>query len=357
MEMRLHNFSTGADYFVDMRRIACLVLLTFSLLLPESASCHLLPEKTGTIHVVGNAAFVAVSIPLAMFGHVQTQEEMQQQFNMHFQVRDKLLGGQPVLTMIMMPQNAPSNYVVVLHRVNFGGPPRNLSLFTDFFRNSHEDKMLTLKVSRDKEVQMLVLTGGTERFALLPGKMQLLFTFIGTGINHILTGPDHLLFLLTILIGAAGWRYWAGAVSAFTVAHSITLTLSALGYVHIPSFIIEPGIAASIVLMALDNLFRPNARKLNRVGLIFLCGLLHGLGFASSIADMGLDTTHRILSLLGFNLGIETGQFLFLGSLAASFFLVKRFLPTAGSLVQAPRLASATACVLGLIMFVQRVAL
>jgi len=337
-----------------MRLIACLFLLT---LLPESALCHLLPEKTGTIHVVGNAAFVAVSIPVSAFHGIKTQEEMQREFDAHFQVRDQVLGGQPVLTMIMMPGNGPSNYVVVLNRVNFSGTPRNLSLFTDFFRDSHEDKMLTLKVSRGKEVQMLVLTARAERFALLPGKMNLLFTFIGTGIDHILTGPDHLLFLLTIVIGAAGWRYWAGAVSAFTVAHSITLTLSALGYVHIPSSIIEPGIAASIVLMALDNLFRPGARKLNRVGLIFLCGLLHGLGFASSIADMGLDTTHRILSLLGFNMGIETGQFLFLGTLAASFFLVKRIIPSGGFLLQAPRLASATACVLGLVLFVQRVAL
>jgi len=352
MEIRLHNFSTGIHYLADMRLIACIFLL----MLPESAICHLLPEKTGTIHLVGNAAFVAVSIPLSAFRGAVTQEAMQQQFNTHFQVRDQVLGGQPVLTMIMMPENAPTNYVVVLQRVNFSGVPRNLSLFTDFFRDSHEDKMLTLKVSRGKEAQMLVLTAGSERFTLLPGKLQLLRTFIGTGINHILTGPDHLLFLLTIVIGAAGWRYWAGAVSAFTVAHSITLTLSALGYVHVPSSIIEPGIAASIVLMALDNLFRPEAPKLNRIGLIFLCGLLHGLGFASSIADMGLDTTHRILSLLGFNMGIETGQFLFLGSLAASFFLVKRFLPRAGSLVQAPRLASATACVLGLVLFVQRVA-
>jgi hydrogenase/urease accessory protein HupE len=337
------------------------------MLLTKAAYCHLMPEKTGTIHLVGNAAFVVVSIPVSAFHGITTEPDgtltaadlrlslaaMQQQFNRHFQIRDERAGGEPVLTMILLPQNgAPTNYVVVMHRVNFAAEPRNLSLFSDFFTGNTADKMLTLKVSRGQEVQMLVLTRGSSSFLLLPGKMRLLMTFIGTGISHILTGSDHLLFLSTILIGAATWRYWLGAVSAFTVAHSITLTLSALGYVHIPSAIIEPGIAASIVLMALDNIFRPGAGQVQRIGLIFVCGLLHGLGFASSIADMGLDTTHRILSLLGFNTGIEIGQFLFLGTLAGTFFLLGRFVPIA----RVPRLASATACGLGLLLFIQRVA-
>ncbi len=355
------------------------VLLAFGLLIvPKPALCHLMPENTGTVHVVGNSAFVVVSIPVSAFHGITTEADgaltaadlrlsnqtMRGQFDAHFQIRDASLGGQPVLTWILMPQGgqdpqlgaARTSYVVVMHRVNFSGEPRHLYLHTDFFVANRRDKMLTLKVSRDKEVQMLALTPGAVHFKLLPGKLDLLATFIATGIDHILTGPDHLLFLLTILIGAAGWRYWLGAVSAFTVAHSVTLTLSALGYVHIPSRVIEPGIAASIVFMALDNLFRPNARRLNRIGLIFLCGLLHGLGFASSISDMGLDTTHRILSLLGFNTGIEIGQFLFLGSLAGSFFVIQRLIPPVGSTKLVPRLASAAACVLGLAMFIQRVA-
>ncbi len=136
----------------------------------------------------------------------------------------------------------------------------------------------------------------------------------------------------------------------------MTLTLSAPGYVHLPSSIVEPGIAASIVLMALDNLFRPQARRSERVLLIFLCGLLHGLGFASSIADMGLDTTHRLLSLLGFNAGIELGQFIFLGSIALLLLLLKRAAPRVVGLVPLPTLDSATACMLGAMLFVQRVA-
>jgi hydrogenase/urease accessory protein HupE len=355
-----------------------LVLLMLLLVaFPPAARAHLMPEKSGTVHIVDKSAFVVVSIPVSAFHGLQTEPDgtltpeelqacsaiMQQQFETRFLVRDTALGGTPVVTWVLMPQdgndNQPrprTNYVVVLQRINFTAVPTHLSLYTDFFAGSQGDKMLTLKVSRDQEVQMLVLKPGTARFELLPGKLHLLETFIATGVDHILTGPDHLLFLLTILVGAASWRYWLSAVSAFTLAHSLTLTLSALGYVHLPSSIIEPGIAASIVLMALDNLFRPNARRSERVVLIFLCGLLHGLGFASSIADMGLDTTHRLLSLLGFNTGIELGQFIFLASIAVVLFVARRLVPRTLTLVPLPRLASVTACVLGAILFVQRVA-
>jgi hydrogenase/urease accessory protein HupE len=352
-----------------------LAIAMLSLLLPPCAFAHLMPEKSGTVHIVDKSAFVVVSIPVASFHGLRTEPDgtltaddmqadnaaMQQQFLTRFLVRDSVLGGTPVVTWVMMPQDGSdnqkqpvTNYVVVLQRINFSAPPRHLSLYTDFFAGSQGDKMLTLKVSREKEVQMLVLKPGTARFELLPGKLHLLEAFIATGIDHILTGPDHLLFLLTILVGAASWRYWLSAVSAFTLAHSITLTLSALGYVHLPSSIIEPGIAASIVLMALDNLFRPAARRGERVLLIFLCGLLHGLGFASSIADMGLDTTHRLLSLLGFNTGIEIGQFLFLGTIALLLAFVRSIAPKAFTLVPIPKLASVTACLFGAIMLAQR---
>jgi hydrogenase/urease accessory protein HupE len=364
-------------------RLTSLLVLLLTLVAPTAALAHLMPEKTGTIHIVGNSAFVVVSIPVSAFQGIATQPDgslaasdllsahasMQQQFDAHFQVRDQLLGGQSVVTWVLMPQDTQdrstheqtSTYVVVLNRINFSAPPHHLTLFTDFFQGAQDNRMLTLKVSRDKEIQMLVLTPGQQRFQLLPGKLTLFTTFVRTGINHILTGPDHLLFLLTILVGAATWRYWVGAVSAFTLAHSFTLTLSALGYVHIPAAIIEPSIAASIVFMALGNLIRPNSPRLHRIALIFLCGLLHGLGFASSIADMGLDTTHRILSLLGFNTGIEIGQFLFLSSLALSIFIVRRFIglvPSGRKLAafSIPRLASATACIFGLVMFIERVA-
>ena len=358
------------------RTAALIAVIAAAALCPVAAKAHLMPEKRGTVHLVGTSAYTVVSIPVALFQSVPVKPDgsiaaidlqrfqliLQQEFDRRFQVRDTELGGQSVATWVLMPQDSQdgrpvqsTTYAVVLNRVNFRGRPEHLRLFTDFFPSGSSDKMPTLKVSRDKEVQMLLLTPGVQHFELLPGKLRVLTNFVRTGIDHILTGPDHLLFLLTILVGAASWRYWVGAVSAFTVAHSITLTLSVLGYVHVPSKIVEPGIAASIVLMALDNLFRPNSGTRMRVMLIFLCGLLHGLGFAASIADMGLDLTHRILSLVGFNCGVEIGQFLFLGGLALAYFLLRRTVPGLPAKHAWPSYASAAACVLGFAMFAQRV--
>jgi hypothetical protein len=93
--------------------------------------------------------------------------------------------------------------------------------------------------------------------------------------------------------GATGWERLCPHRCPQHYAH-----LSSLGLVYIPGSIVEPGFAASIVITAIDNIFGRGTKQMDRVGLMFLCGLLHGVCFASSIADMGLDTTHRILGLL-----------------------------------------------------------
>jgi hydrogenase/urease accessory protein HupE len=173
------------------------------------------------------------------------------------------------------------------------------------------------------------------------------------GVEHILTGPDHLLFLLTILIGAAGWRYWLSIITSFTVSHSITLSLSVFGILHAPARLVEPAIAASIVLMALHQLLCPHRLARWRIALVFGCGLLHGMGLASALTDLGLDRAHRLGTLAGFNLGVELGQFIFLAAVLVLLSLGHRLLrPTAVPL--SPRLPAAAAAVLGTIMLVQR---
>lgn len=146
--------------------------------------------------------------------------------------------------------------------------------------------------------------------------------FFAEGVHHIVTGWDHLLFLLCLLLPAAmrrtaaGWQpvaRWrdavlpvAGIVTAFTLAHSITLALAALGHVSVPSSVIEPAIAATIVLAAIDNL-RPIFGR--RRGLVtFLFGLVHGFGFAGVLAELQLPAGEFASALLRFNLGLEAGQ-------------------------------------------------
>ena len=144
----------------------------------------------------------------------------------------------------------------------------------------------------------------------------------GEGIHHIWTGYDHLLFLLMLLLPSVliregkGWRpvdrlrpaliETTKIVTAFTVAHSITLTLAALGKVNISSRIIEPAIAASIILTALNNIRPMLGRREWMVAFGF--GLIHGFGFAGALAEMELPTNALAVSLFSFNAGVEVGQ-------------------------------------------------
>jgi hydrogenase/urease accessory protein HupE len=142
--------------------------------------------------------------------------------------------------------------------------------------------------------------------------------YMKLGVLHILTGVDHLLFILAlIVITGGGWKL-VKTVTAFTVSHSITLTAATLGYVHVPQRPVEAVIALSIVFVACEIVRGRQGRSgLTEqwpwiIALTF--GLLHGLGFAGALSDVGLPAGHIPLALLFFSCGVETGQFLFIAA-------------------------------------------
>jgi hypothetical protein len=155
-----------------------------------------------------------------------------------------------------------------------------------------------------------------------PDRLAQLRAFVDEGIWHILKGYDHILFLLTLLLPAVvlyrngRWQPRESlrealldvlkVVTAFTVAHSMTLTLAVNGLVNLPSRLVESGIALTVLLGALNNLF-PIVRE-RRWAVAFAFGLIHGLGFASVLADLGLHGLNLALALIGFNAGVEVGQ-------------------------------------------------
>ena len=131
---------------------------------------------------------------------------------------------------------------------------------------------------------------------------------VPTGFTHIVPGGlDHVLFMLGLFLMASTRRAIVLQVSAFTVAHSVTLALGVYGAVNIPPTIVEPLIAASIAFIALENLFATSVTRW-RLIVVFVFGLLHGLGFAGAMADLGLSGEHLAASLVGFNVGVELGQ-------------------------------------------------
>ena len=137
-------------------------------------------------------------------------------------------------------------------------------------------------------------------------------TFLKLGVKHILEGYDHLLFLAGLLIATRRVKTMLGIITCFTLAHSLTLALAALDIIAIPSRIVEPLIAASIVFVALENIFYRTEPK-GRLALTFAFGLIHGFGFASILRDrfsMGADGSSLVVPLFSFNLGVELGQLL-----------------------------------------------
>ena len=112
------------------------------------------------------------------------------------------------------------------------------------------------------------------------------FSFLKLGMNHILTGYDHLLFLLSLLIARQTFKQIATTITAFTIAHSITLTLTVLGMIDVPSSFVEPAIALSICYVALENIFRQKISY--RWVITFVFGLIHGMGFADILKEMNI---------------------------------------------------------------------
>lgn len=162
-------------------------------------------------------------------------------------------------------------------------------------------------------------------------------SFVHEGVHHIATGYDHLLFLLSLLLPAALIRrdaHWqpvprwsqafldtAAVVTAFTLAHSITLALAALDMVRLPSRLVESLIATSVVLAALHNLW-PRFHR-GRWALAFCFGLVHGFGFASALSDLPVAAGQKALALAGFNIGVELGQLGFVAGFLPVALLVR----------------------------------
>jgi hypothetical protein len=132
-------------------------------------------------------------------------------------------------------------------------------------------------------------------------------SFVRLGIEHILTGWDHLLFLLVLLLRGGGWLSLAKIITAFTLAHSVTLALAVLEVVTLPDRLVEAVIALSIAAVAAENLvLRPVVARRWLVSFAF--GLVHGFGFSSVLREIGLPAQGLLLSLFGFNAGVELGQ-------------------------------------------------
>ena len=215
------------------------------------------------------------------------------------------------------------------------------------FVNMYEGETLTSQMILDAKHPHLEYFAGSRQ-----GVAAVIKKFVPAGIHHILIGPDHLLFLVGLLLLGGSLRQLLLVVTSFTVAHSITLSLAALNIVTPPARLIEPAIALSIVYVGADNILAKGGRDV-RGWIAFTFGFIHGFGFANVLREMELPTRALGWSLFSFNIGVEIGQLFVVVLVASALAALKsrsewagRHLAFAGSLV---------VIVAGAFWFVQRV--
>jgi hypothetical protein len=183
------------------------------------------------------------------------------------------------------------------------------------------------------------------------GRLETFRRFVLLGVTHILPwGLDHVLFVLGLALLSPRLGPLLAQVTAFTLAHTLTLALSSYGVVRLSPRVVEPLIALSIVYVAVENVVSPKLRP-SRVVLVFAFGLLHGLGFAGILGEIGLPEGQRVTALLGFNVGVELGQLAVIGLAAAALGL---WVKLGGNRRRLVRPASLVIAAMGLFWFVQR---
>jgi hydrogenase/urease accessory protein HupE len=179
------------------------------------------------------------------------------------------------------------------------------------FVNIYEGDALTQAILDDGRSSVEYFAGTRQ------GRVAVAQKFIPVGIQHILIGPDHILFLIGLLLLGGTLRRLAWVVTGFTVAHSVTLSLAALNIFSPPARFVEPLIALSIVYVGVDNLLVRKGRDV-RVWIAVGFGLIHGFGFAAVLREMGLPAGALGWSLLSFNVGVEIGQLLIVAAVATA---------------------------------------
>jgi hypothetical protein len=305
-------------------------------LLAAPASAHLMVAQRGTLNFVGEGAFLVLSVPASAFvdadenhdGNISREELVSHREAILGRVhRDVTLReaanacALDVLQLTLSPPDdaptSPASQLVVLGR--FAVDPAASHRFRiDLLGAAPSERRFHVTATRNAtgQSQLLVLDEGNRERALFPGAGETFVAFAVSGATHIFEGPDHLLFLLVVLL--AGWsrRDVVLALTLFTLGHATTLLLVRVAGLSLSPSVVEPLIAATIVGMAAFDLWlrrrglaqASGAWMAARLALVFGCALIHGAGLASALTDLGLDQRQIVPSLAGFNVGIELAQ-------------------------------------------------
>ncbi len=297
-----------------------------------AASAHVMVAQRGTLNLQGEGAFLVVSLPVSAFSDVDDDRDgklsfvelraHQKTITEAVQQGIRLQGGdakmallQGLMLSLAQPDEATdqaATQLLVMGRFGIANLKAPVALEIDLFGHGADAQTLQIQATRGDEAQWLVFTPEHTHRTLFASAAQTLWDFMQLGTLHILTGWDHLLFLLLVLASKPAWRSALYALSSFTLGHAVTLVVCVFGGLTFSSAWVEPSIVITIVAF---GLFELQARRLQRpmgsalrLALVFACALIHGLGLGNSLLETGLDSRYRALSLVGFNVGIELGQ-------------------------------------------------
>ena len=339
-----------------LRFLGC--VLCFGLAAASAAYAHLIAAQKGTLNFVGPAAALVLSVPVAALegfdddgdGRLSKAElgahaeAIRTRIQAGFQLRTPT--GPLPLQLVMVdtapPDGAPdqpASQLVVLGRFDLGPPgdvPKpslaenmeGLQLYFSLFGGA-DAQTQDITITRDKETQWMRLTPTEREKRVLPGAVSVFAQYLRTGALHVLSGADHMLFLLVVLSSGWGAAALVGALTCFTAGHALTLVACVIGGVSVADRIVEPAIAATIISMACFDLWsRHRPRPVPaawRLLLVFACALVHGMGLAGALHELTQWPSGSVpfaLALAGFNVGIEVAQIgVALGVMALAYVL------------------------------------
>jgi hydrogenase/urease accessory protein HupE len=211
----------------------------------------------------------------------------------------------------LLPGNLRRTYTIFIKDDIYG-----ITLYFDGLERTLIDVLVSIKMLDGVQYSAMVKPANpTYLIPTSPDKLNVIKTYLILGVNHILSGIDHLLFVLALLLITKGFNKLVKTITAFTLAHSITLSLASLGIIGLPGAPVEAVIALSIVFLAVELIHNYNGRVgiavRNPWLVAFTFGLLHGFGFAGALVEIGLPQSDIPLALLFFNVGVEVGQLAF----------------------------------------------
>ena len=342
----------------------------------SAAHAHLVVSQRGTLNIVGSGAYMVLSLPVSSLsgfddnqdGLLSVDELRAHGASIESQIKQGVSldseQGRSALEGVMLntapPDTtpyAPSTHLVVLGRFAIPAQATELKLALRLFGTRADEQTEQIAVTRGAQSQLITLTPEHQQGVVLPSAWASFAEQVRLGAFHVLSGVDHLLFLLVVLAAAWNLRQVVLALTCFTAGHAVTLVACVWYGLSVPASMVEPAIAATIVGMAVFDRWSAHRSLTNavaiRLSLVFVCALIHGLGLAGALSDLGVDGMGKVVSLVGFNAGIELGQIAVALTAALAMSGVRQLGGPIG-LAKTTRLASYVSMALGTFWFFQR---